>query len=319
MQCRTYQSASLDEGRRILSQEWSRHALALPRGDALRLRFSIRSLTPDTSLSRLAYGAPVQVRPEERADVLLLQMPLGGSGLVGYAWGSQPLDADHYALIDVPQVSQVLYSGALDMLVLRIRKARLQAQLAQALGRRPERPLVFEPRLARGSAAWEAWQPVVATLGALQYRPEVHYPQGALDAIETLALETLLHSQPHNHTQALQRPGRAPAPRHVRLAEDYIHAHLAQPLATAEIARHAGVSVRALFDAFRRFRGTTPAAYVREARLAAAREELLRSLLDVAEVARRWGFAHAGHFSEQYRRRYGETPQQSRRRHPTLH
>ena len=80
MQSRTYRSNSLVEGSSILNREWSRHQVLVHGGGKLRLRFSIRSITPDLSLSALAYGASATVRPEDRAAVLLLQMPRVGTG-----------------------------------------------------------------------------------------------------------------------------------------------------------------------------------------------------------------------------------------------
>lgn len=315
MQHRTYQSSSLAEGAQILNREWSRHRVEVPRGHEMRLRFSIRSLTPDVSVSALAYGAQVTVHPEERADVLLLQMPRRGAGRVSYSRANTAMDADHYALIDVQRVGQVYCSSELEMLVLRIAMPRMRCYLEEFLGHRPEGALQFEPTMARGSQAWAAWEPVAAALEVMQRSTLVDFPAPAVEAMERMLLSTLLMAQPHNFREALARPARAIAPRHVRRAEEFIHAHLQQPLSTALIARHAGVSVRALFDGFRSFRQTTPAAYAREARLAAVRRDLLRGADGVADVAQRWGFHHPGHFAAQYRRQFGETPTETQRLH----
>lgn len=319
MQSRTYRSDSLSEGARILNREWSRHQLSVPRGDALRLRFSIRDITPHMSLSALAYGAPATVRPQDRAEVLLLQMPRAGNGIASYAGGNTPMDHAHYALIDVPHVAQVHYSRDLDVLVLRIAQSQLMAQLEELLGHRPADALRFEPGMARGTGAWAAWEPVAAALDMLQRSSLADFPAPAMAAMERMVLSTLLLAQPHNHSAALLKPAPQIAPRHVRRAEEFIHANLARAPATEEIARHAQVSVRTLFDGFRTFRQTTPAAYVRSARLAAVRAELQRSADSVADIAQRWGFQHPGHFAAQYRRQFGEAPAATRRVLVPLH
>jgi AraC-like DNA-binding protein len=62
---------------------------------------------------------------------------------------------------------------------------------------------------------------------------------------------------------------------------------------------------------FRRHVGTTPLAYLRDRRLDAVRLELLASDpadTTVADVARRWGFAHLSRFSQAYHARFGEYP-----------
>lgn len=316
---RSYRSNSLSEGANILNSEWSRHRLSVPRGDELRLRFSIRSITPDLSLSTLAYGAPATVRPEDRAEVLLLQMPRMGSGLVSHGAVNAPMDSNHYALIDVRRVAQVQCSAELEVLVLRIGIPRAMAWLEEALGRRPAQDLVFDPVMARGSPSWAAWAPVAAALDTLQRSTLEDFPAPAMQAMENMVLSTLLMAQPNNYREALLRPAPSIAPRHVRRAEAFIHANLSQALDTTRIAQHAGVSVRALFDGFRAFRQTTPAAYVREARLASARDALLRGADSIAIVAQRFGFAHPGHFAAQYRRQFGESPTDTHRLRSQLH
>lgn len=319
MQSRSYQCTSLDEGANILNREWSRHRLQVQKGESLRLRFSIRSLTPALSLSSLAYGANIQVTPEERADVLLLQMPCAGVGSASYAWGNTPLDSRHYALINVREVAQVHYGREVDMLVLRIGIPRIMAHLAHMLSRKPEANIVFKPRIDHGSEAWNAWLPVVAALEALQRNPQVVYPQASMDAMEAMVLSTLLMTQPSNYLEELRRPGRAPAPRHVRMAEEYIHTQLHRALTTHEIAEQAEVSVRTLFSGFCSFRGMTPKAYVRQARLDVARADLRSGAYSVAEVAKRLGFPHAGHFASQYRKHFGETPAETARLRSNMH
>ncbi len=313
MHYRTYTSSSLEEGSSILNREWSAHSVTLARGEALRLRFSIRNLTDDVSVSQLAYGASALVRPEERAEVLLVKMPQAGSGVASYAWGNNALDGRHYGLVDVRRVRQLQCSPQLDALVLRVRISRLLAWLEQALGRKPVRELVFRPSIDEGTPAWAAWAPVAAALEALQCHPQGDVPAPALKALEEMAVATMLLALPNSYSDELRRPATPAAPRHVRLAEELVQRSLTRAVSVEEMARHAQVSVRTLFDGFRQFRQTTPAAYVRQARLAAAREDLRKGHDSVAAVARRWGFLHAGHFAAQYQRQHGETPAQTLR------
>ncbi|MBF4584355.1 AraC family transcriptional regulator [Curtobacterium sp. VKM Ac-2865] len=107
-----------------------------------------------------------------------------------------------------------------------------------------------------------------------------------------------------------------PAHRRLRAAVEFVHEHVHEPLTVADIAQAAGLSVRGVQDAFQRTLDTTPMAYVRDVRLSRAHEEL-QSLdprsASVAEVARRWGFAHMGRFSSTYASRFGEYPRQTLR------
>jgi len=105
--------------------------------------------------------------------------------------------------------------------------------------------------------------------------------------------------------------------RGVRRATAFIDDNLGEPLSVADIAAAAGLSVRGLQSAFQRTLGMTPAAYVRAERLQAVRRDLMTSDADattVAEIARRWGFAHLPRFAQHYRAEFGEQPHETLRR-----
>lgn len=101
-------------------------------------------------------------------------------------------------------------------------------------------------------------------------------------------------------------------PAAIRRAVAYIDTHVSLPITVTDIADAAGTTPRALRAAFRRHLDTTPTAYLRRARLEAARADL--SDLDqhthptVAEVAWRWGYTHPNHFIADYTATYGAPP-----------
>ncbi len=104
---------------------------------------------------------------------------------------------------------------------------------------------------------------------------------------------------------------------HVRLAVEYVHEHAHLPITTSDLAQVANLSLRALQHAFQRVFGTSPNAYLRRVRLDRIRDALLQgdpATTNIAEVAREWGFAHAGRFSATYQQRHGEYPRQTLRR-----
>jgi AraC-like DNA-binding protein len=103
----------------------------------------------------------------------------------------------------------------------------------------------------------------------------------------------------------------------VRRAVAFMDSHLSSPLTVADVAEAARVTPRALQDAFHREYGKSPMTYLRQARIAAARIELLESdpaTTSIATLARRWGFSNAGRFSALYRDQYGESPSTTRNR-----
>ncbi|WP_173081452.1 helix-turn-helix transcriptional regulator [Phytohabitans rumicis] len=121
-------------------------------------------------------------------------------------------------------------------------------------------------------------------------------------------LTGLLLAADHPYRGTAAAPSR---PRHVKRALDAMEADPARPFTAHDLARIAGVSVRALQEGFHRHVGVPPMTYLRRLRLAGAHADLCRAApgeVTVAAVAHRWGFAHLGRFAAEYRREYGVSP-----------
>ena len=105
----------------------------------------------------------------------------------------------------------------------------------------------------------------------------------------------------------------SPARRSLRLAVDYIDAHLGDSLSPGDVAAVVGMSERSLQRGFREQFETTPMRYIEERRLAAVRDELSAPgpATTVGETAYRWGFSHLPRFAAAYLRRYGERPSET--------
>jgi AraC family transcriptional activator of tynA and feaB len=89
----------------------------------------------------------------------------------------------------------------------------------------------------------------------------------------------------------------------------YVRAHLQEPgLGPVSIARAFSISVRALHALFEDADASV-AVLVRNERLARCLEDLRRrNGGSVTEIAFRWGFCDAAHFSRVFKREFGETP-----------
>jgi transcriptional regulator GlxA family with amidase domain len=102
------------------------------------------------------------------------------------------------------------------------------------------------------------------------------------------------------------------APAALRRAMAYAQENADRDITVADMAAAAGLGTRALQYAFRRHHDTTPLAYARRARLDRAHRDLRAADpttgATVAAIAARWGFAHPGRFSTDYRAAYGRSP-----------
>ena len=91
-------------------------------------------------------------------------------------------------------------------------------------------------------------------------------------------------------------------------ARQFVDAHYARPIVVARLARMAGLSTFHFIRGFRQATGSTPHQYLRERRIARARELLIQTPLPVTEICDAVGFQSLGSFSALFRRLTGESP-----------
>jgi len=104
--------------------------------------------------------------------------------------------------------------------------------------------------------------------------------------------------------------GRVSDPKRLRLQMlgDLIKSDLRHPWTIAELARHAGLGRRTFNTQFHRVYGVSASEYLRNSRLASAREALLHERLSVTEAAYAVGYANSANFSTAFRKHFGYAP-----------
>jgi AraC-like DNA-binding protein len=107
---------------------------------------------------------------------------------------------------------------------------------------------------------------------------------------------------------SLQDPTGAKRERSLRRALSFIREHLGEPLPLARVARAAGFAPKYFSQIFHRSEGLSYATYLRDQRLARAKEMLRLSRLSVDRVARSCGFRTRTHFHSVFRATVGVTP-----------
>ena len=103
----------------------------------------------------------------------------------------------------------------------------------------------------------------------------------------------------------------APSLRVVRIAKEYMHDRLGEPLLLADVAAAAGVSAIYLTNLFKRVEGVPLHQYLLRLRLAEAMERLPEAD-DLTGLAYDLGFSSHSHFTAAFRARAGTTPRQAR-------
>lgn len=259
----------------------------------------------------LDYGHAVEIRPEPLSTFYLVQIPLAGTARI--AQGSvEIVSAPPLASVLSPvEPASMTWHADNPQLIVYVGRPVIEQELGRLLGRPVGTPVVFELGMQMATADAQGW------LRAVRFLREEARREGSVldrpacaDALTSTLVTHLLETQPHTYSEAL-RHTRSAAPGAARRAVDFIESHLGEPLSVSSVADAVGVGTRALQEAFRRELDTTPLAFIRERRLARAREALLRAAptsTSVTEVAVGLGVTHLGRFSVEYHQRYGETP-----------
>lgn len=93
----------------------------------------------------------------------------------------------------------------------------------------------------------------------------------------------------------------------------WISSHLEDDLSVTKLADYVGLSYNELVRQFREAFGTTPAAFVKAMRMDVARRKLLNGQ-SVAAIARRFRFKSKGYFTQEFKWRFGITPEDYKKR-----
>lgn len=193
----------------------------------------------------------------------------------------------------------------------------IEARFREVMDRRPGKPIVFDRSvdLANGMGA-QARRLLDFLVDSIQRDKAVLENPLLRVGFEEMLLNTLL-ALPNNYSDELMDGRRlSVASALVRRAEEFLEAHAPEPITISDLVALCGCSRRALFSAFRRYRGYTPMQFLADSRLRSAREALQSLCLGdtVSSVAYACGFSHPGRFSDAYRRRFGESPSETMRK-----
>lgn len=310
-----FRSTDLDEARERVAAVFCPHRLdTIGRGSMDARHHCLPG--ERLSLNYIEYGAKTMIAPGELGGFYLLQMPLRGGAAISNGndrYYSSPKAA---AVLNPHLPTTMIWEEGTEQVLLRIDRKAMQDHLSAQLGAPAEAPLTFQGALDLTTGPGAALRRLILWLVAEADTGAAPLGSGLMARqIESTLLSGLLEAHRHDYAAHLGRHRSAPRPRHLRLAENHIEAHLDQPLTIEEIATAAGTTPRSLQLAFRQYRGTTPLGFWREARLARAHADLMAATpgTAVTDVALRWGFTHFGRFSESYRARFGLCPRDTLR------
>lgn len=310
-------SANVDETRALVADVFCDHRL-VPLGAATRIDYRHwHAALPSIGLSLMKYGAHVRVEPREFESFYLVQMPVSGVSSVTCC-GSEIQTHPGRASVHSPRGSMTMdWSVDCHKAVVRIDSAALERHLGALLGEQIRAPIAFMPAMDTASGMGATWMRTAKHLmSELQHNPLLAGSAIVVSHLEQLLMSGLIQAQPNLYLERLRKPVRNIAPRHVRLAQEFIRANAHKPISIADLTRLTGVCGRTLYSGFRHFSGDSPMQYLRRIRMENARRDMQCAppARSVTEIATQWGFYQLGRFATDYKTRFGESPSATRRK-----
>ena len=259
---------------------------------------------------RMSFGEP---------GVYHVAVPFGGSFSVQEGCGQVEFAGTGRALVfdQARNIHIDTWSADCQALTVKVDKAALLRQLEVLLGRSVRRPPRFGPYMDVSRGPGLSWMRL-----AMWNLLERDVPHGLLShpmirgRLEQTLLEGMLLATDHTFREALEAPPPAMRPASVKRVMDAVQELPAEPYDANRLAAIGQVSLRTLQEAFRRYVGMSPMAYVHEVRLQRVHRQLRAAApgtTTVTDVAHEWGFVHLGRFARRYRERFGESPSQTLR------
>jgi AraC-like DNA-binding protein len=320
-----FRTKNLDEARERVGKIFCPHYLNLREsGTQLDARHHSVPVGKDVSLNYVQYGAAVDIEPGYLGGFYLLQIPLRGHAQI--QCGQQQI-ASHSKIASLPSPTEPLtMAWAKDSphLIVRLSKGAVVRQFEALNQDVLVKPLVFELGVDMESPNLAPMLDFVRYLYTTYDRNRTIERSPLAEQAESYLISSLISLVNHNYTAALDRElFRTVLPRSVKRAQDFLHAHLHEPLSLAEICSQLGVGSRTLQIAFKQHLGLGPMAYLRDIRLDAIRKILSGGSISwqgvdqvrpkISELALQFNFLHLGHFAQHYQRRFGELPTQTLR------
>ena len=307
-----YAGTDVDETRAVISHLFTENRIApLKGGQPIRDQINGLELSRST-VCYVEFASGLASTPLAPMDCHTIQYPLIGTAEFNIEGRVTGVNSRHGAMVSAgQQLEQVTLMPGTGVLCFNVGAAVMRDALAAATGRQDLPDLRFEPKI-------EWTTPGVAALLTFlrSFASELNRPNGieesptAIAGFERAMITLMLYGLNHNLSDILRLPDQNAGSHKVRMAEEYIVEHAAEPIDMQTIADVTGHSANSIYRAFQRYRDYTPTQFLRSVRLDMARQRLQQSAppVSVGTIAVQCGFAHLGRFSIAYKQRFGESP-----------
>ena len=309
-------TTSVDEAHDAVTDVYLPHAL---RADtSLRMQLNAARQKRFT-LGFLTYGARAELRMPPTETTYHVNLTTSGRTFAERGDGVRAVtEARASGVVLLPnQLNTVRWTGDAEQLILKIPRTRLEAHLADLVGRPVAGPVDFDFGFSTASARGRSLLASVEFLAReLDRDGGIAEMPLAREQLEAFVMTQVLLAVRNSYTDLLEGHVTPSRPSRLQAVLAYMETRADQPLTPGELARVGCMSVRALHAAFRQELGVSPMAHLRRIRLDHVHADLLRGAEPqrIGDVAARWGFFHPSRFARQYHERFGELPSETARR-----
>jgi AraC-like DNA-binding protein len=311
-QFRLYSTKDADEARRLVNDHFGAELdTSDPAGFSARLNFvNLPNLHIFYSAGVSSTSVTVPRNPATNVHLILR----GRCGLTTDQQRVETSDGGAYVCSE-GRPARLDYATDYEKLVLVVPPAMLDRTFAALTGFAPKCIIEFEPSLDTSDPRFAGFRDLVCMLAGRLEPTFSAWPQATLEQLETACVTSLLFCSRHNLSHLLDGIPCSDLPKPVRVAEQFAEANVERDIGVEEMAKTAAVSMSTLTRAFLKYRGYTPAAFIKRTRLAHAKA-LLESdpQASVVGVALRCGFSNPSRFGRDYHQVFGETPTETLRR-----
>ena len=272
------------------------------------------------TLGLLVHGPPASFRTPPTETCYHVNLTTKGRTFAERADGTTTMTDAASGLVLLPeQASVVHWTPDAEQLVLKIPRSRLESHLAELIGQPVVDVVPFDLAFDLRTPCGRSLLAAVKFLAGELERPgglrDVPLAREQLEAF-VMTQVLLAAPQPVHRSIDRQRATLRPATRSPTVL-DYMERNLEQRLTSHDLARVGCMSVRGLHAAFQRELGVSPMAHLRRMRLDHAHADVVHGsarVMQVSDVAMRWGLFHPSRFARQYQDRFGELPSETLRR-----
>lgn len=304
---------SVGDARTWMNQICGQHDLIVKKKSQLSFQHEyIRLSDQAMALGYVQYGTDATILNEKKLHCYSLSLPLSGEQELTFN-ACHILSNREVGLILNPQEEQTLsISGNCKKLHLAIPKAKMEQVLSELLHQPLQQDLIFLPEMQMQSlyiSHW--WRQIQSYVEDLQILG-VHQMQYLHQDMEKVLIKKLLMLQPHNYSDVLSRQLHQHQPKELVWAEQFIQQHLQVQLTLPMLCEVAHVSASKLNQLFKDAHAMSPMQYVKQCRLKQVHEMILQKPhVNISDIAMSYGFNHMGHFTQDYKLLFNQTPKQT--------